>query len=80
MVLNGAGLMLHAVWEEIPLHYQGIKIDVFITMPNHIHGIIFLTDVGQNPVGAGPRACPKSILSSNGLRFHYRTWFIGLKL
>ncbi len=52
--LNDAGRMVQTVWDEIPSHYSGADIDVFIAMPNHIHGIIAI-------VGAGPRACPDSV-------------------
>lgn len=48
---TSAGEMVRTVWEEIPSHYPGVEIDQFVTMPNHIHGIIVI-------VGAGPRACP----------------------
>ncbi len=51
MVLNDAGHMIQAVWDQIPSHYQGVQTDAFVVMPNHIHGIVIL-------VGAGPRACP----------------------
>lgn len=27
-------------WHEIPNHYPHVELDVFIVMPNHIHGII----------------------------------------
>ena len=60
--LNDAGRMVQTVWDEIPSHYSGADIDVFIAMPNHIHGIIAI-------VGAGPRACPDSVEpQANGQR------------
>ncbi len=51
MNLNDAGKMLSATWGEIPAHYEGVEIDEFVVMPNHIHGIVTL-------VGATPRGCP----------------------
>ncbi len=51
MHLNSAGKMVRATWDDIPTHYDGVEIDQFAVMPNHIHGIVVL-------VGAGPRACP----------------------
>ena len=53
MILNGAGMMVQTVWDEIPSHYPGIEIDEFIVMPNHLHGIIII-------VGAAPRGRPGS--------------------
>jgi len=52
MRLSDAGRMVESVWIDIARHYSSVDIDAFVTMPNHIHGIIILG------VGAGPRACP----------------------
>jgi putative transposase len=55
MILNDAGIMTQTIWGEMPFHYKGIEIDEFVIMPNHVHGIVVI-----NNVGAGPRACPDS--------------------
>ncbi|MFC1564128.1 transposase [candidate division KSB1 bacterium] len=39
-------------WLEIPHHYQNVVLDEFIIMPNHVHGIIVITDSGTDYVGA----------------------------
>ena len=44
MILNSAGRMVQTIWEEIPKYYTGINIDVFQIMPNHVHGIIIITE------------------------------------
>ncbi|MCL2326263.1 MAG: transposase [Proteobacteria bacterium] len=50
------GEMVRSVWNEIPMHYDGVKTGEFVVMPNHIHAIIIIT---QSPVvEAGPCACP----------------------
>jgi len=54
--LSDAGQMVWVVWSELPAHYPGVDINMFIVMPNHVHGIVVLTGTGR--VGAGPRACP----------------------
>jgi REP-associated tyrosine transposase len=54
MILNDAGEMVQTVWNNLPNHYGHIKMDTFIIMPNHIHGIIALTNV----VGAGLKPAP----------------------
>ncbi len=36
------GLVAKKFWLEIPNHYPFIKLDEFIVMPNHIHGIIVI--------------------------------------
>jgi putative transposase len=42
-VLNDAGRMVQAVWEEIPMNYAGMDIDEFVVMPNHAHGILVVS-------------------------------------
>jgi putative transposase len=38
-------------WQEIRSHYAGVETDVFVVMPNHMHGILWLT--GEPAVEAG---------------------------
>lgn len=52
MVLNDAGRMIQTVWDAIPEHHPGIEIDAFVIMPNHIHGIIVITDVNASATSA----------------------------
>ena len=44
MVLNDAGKMVEKVWDAIPEQYPGIETDEFVVMPNHVHGILVITD------------------------------------
>ncbi len=47
MILNEYWKIAKQNWENILLHYDNVKIDEFIIMPNHIHWIIIII----NPVG-----------------------------
>ncbi len=40
IVLNKLGKIAKRCWEDIPKHFPFVKLDKFIIMPNHIHGII----------------------------------------
>ena len=51
MLLNDAGRMIDKTWDEIPVHYPGIELDVMQIMPNHLHGIIVVREVGTAPRG-----------------------------
>ena len=65
MGLNYAGRIVQSTWNELPDHYCGVDLDAFVVMPNHVHGIILLTDdatspqphplaeIASEPVGAG---------------------------
>jgi len=56
MRLNDAGRMVERWWRELNRKFPHIRTDVFVVMPNHIHGIIVIEPV--KPVGADPRVCP----------------------
>jgi putative transposase len=42
--LNQIGMLVKQTWDNLPTHYDGIDLDAFIVMPNHVHGIIILAD------------------------------------
>ena len=44
--LSGAGRIVQSIWEHLPIRYPNIQMDVFIVMPNHIHGIIMIVKDG----------------------------------
>jgi putative transposase len=46
MKLNECGEMVQQCWLEIPNHFPHVELDEFIIMPNHVHGILVITDVG----------------------------------
>ena len=59
MHLSEAGRLAQAVWEDLPHHYPHVQIDVWVIMPNHMHGIIILTEAQATiNVGAGLKPAP----------------------
>jgi len=42
MILNEIGLNAKKYWEEIPKHFSEIKLDKYIIMPDHVHGILII--------------------------------------
>ena len=53
MVFNRMGEIIHDCWVGLSGVYAKLMLDVFIVMPNHIHGIIILSDDHLKPVGSG---------------------------
>ena len=47
MILNDAGKMIKAQWVALPKRFPHVLLDEFIVMPNHIHGIIILTQLSD---------------------------------
>ena len=41
---DAAGRMVASARDEMPQLHRGMDSDVFVVMPNHIHGIIVITD------------------------------------
>jgi len=44
MRLNRLGVIADTAWYELRNHYPHVYLDSFIVMPNHVHGIIALTE------------------------------------
>jgi REP-associated tyrosine transposase len=42
MKLSDIGKIAFDCWMEIPKHFPFVKLDAFVIMPNHVHGIIII--------------------------------------
>ena len=65
MHLSEFGRLAQTTWEDLPRHYPHVRLDAWIVMPNHVHGIIVLTDVDDTPVGAGFKPAPTNNAGSS---------------
>lgn len=63
---NEFGEIVRKCWNDLPDHYPSVKLDAFVIMPNHIHGIIIIVDV--DGVGAGLK--PASTNTTNTPKRH----------
>jgi hypothetical protein len=58
MRVDALGMIAQECWGEIPVHFPNVDVDVFVVMPNHVHGIIFIHELNRAgtdtlpPVGA----------------------------
>lgn len=43
MQLNDVGIAAQTGWLSIPDHFPDVVLDAFVVMPNHIHGVFFIT-------------------------------------
>ncbi|HHS50226.1 MAG TPA: transposase [candidate division Zixibacteria bacterium] len=44
ITLSEYGKIAKQCWLDIPNHFTNVELDVFVIMPNHIHGILFLNE------------------------------------
>jgi len=70
ILLNGYGEIVRRTWYDLVNHVGGIKLDAFVVMPNHFHGIVVIgdIDVGTND-GAGlePARTDPNVPKQHGL-------------
>ena len=50
MVLSKFGLVAKQQWEKLPKRFPNIELGAYMIMPNHMHGIIVITD-GRGTAG-----------------------------
>src|SRR5215216_1696168 len=55
MVLTKYGLVAKQQWEKLPKRFPNIELGAFVIMPNHMHGIIVITDGSSSRDTAGKR-------------------------
>jgi putative transposase len=52
MRLNDVGQLAARLWHDMSVRFTDLDVDGFVVMPNHLHGILVLSDVGAPLVGA----------------------------
>jgi putative transposase len=46
---NRLGRIVESCWAAIPDHFPIVRLDAFVVMPNHVHGIVWLPRAGHAP-------------------------------
>jgi len=60
MILSQFGEIARDCWTSIPNHFPQVRIDAFVVMPDHVHGILVLRD-SETRVSAIGRMRPGSL-------------------
>jgi REP element-mobilizing transposase RayT len=68
-VLSPAGLLVRDLWHRISRDYPQIELSTFCLMPDHLHGLVRVTDRMEQPVGVAIRAFKSQCTSA--LRTHH---------
>jgi putative transposase len=56
MILSSAGERTLEIWEELPSRFPMVELDSFVIMPNHVHGVICLTNPASVTISTVLRA------------------------
>jgi hypothetical protein len=54
MRLNSLGYIAFTCWQAIPNHFPHVELDAFVIMPNHLHGILVISDILVGATQASP--------------------------
>ncbi|WP_343551307.1 hypothetical protein [Pantoea sp.] len=77
LVCSPIGIIAEQEWQALPTRIVGLRLDAFVVMPNHVHGILWLSEANKLSLAkiialfkAGvSRRCQQSIWQRN---FHER--------
>ena len=50
MRCNRLGDIVYTFWQRLPHRFHHIKVDAFVVMPNHLHGILMITEHGKKSI------------------------------
>ena len=50
MDLSPIGEIVRACWVEISNHFPGVNADIFVVMPNHVHGVLAIEERARRAV------------------------------
>lgn len=62
VALSQAGQIVHETWEALPHHYPHVVLDAWIIMPDHVHGLLWLTSEGERGEAGRPRPALSEIV------------------
>jgi REP element-mobilizing transposase RayT len=66
MQLSEIGKLANTYWIEIPNHFPFVKLDAFVVIPNHVHGIVIIGKPNGGQDGGRDVETPKLDVSTNG--------------
>ena len=59
--LSPYGGIVMNCWHDLVNHYARVELDAFVVMPNHVHGIIVLTDVDRRTAHSRSYGLPEIV-------------------
>lgn len=73
MLLNKYGEIVKECWDAIAGHFTDVETDEFVVMPNHIHGIITMSNVGAQFIAPfqKPTAEKQGVMAENPGAMNY---------
>ena len=66
--LSDIGKIAYDLWTTIPEHHTNIILDAYVVMPNHMHGIVFITDQPTIDMTHTSFAAHETRTQHNGMR------------
>jgi putative transposase len=54
MILNDFRTIANECWRAIPEHFPNVELGAYMIMPNHVHGIVVITNGGRGATYRAP--------------------------
>jgi putative transposase len=55
VIPNPAGIPVQSEWDALPRRFPSLELDAFVLMPNHVHGIVVITEETWTSADVDPR-------------------------
>jgi REP element-mobilizing transposase RayT len=68
-ILNEDGWLVYETWNRMALDYPAIRLSTLMIMPDHLHGIVRVTEHMEKPVGVPLRAFKSQVTSALRKRY-----------
>ena len=62
--LNEIGRIVKTCWADLPPHFPEVELDLYVVMPNHLHGIVTLLDTTDKPTANHTRPIVHTIVGA----------------
>ncbi len=68
MHLSSSGEIAHSIWSTMPKRFPNIELDLFVIMPNHMHGILVITAQSQGAMNCAPTSGMRNLTLGQMIR------------
>jgi len=46
--LSEVGIFVEGAWRSLPDHFFFVELDAYVIMPNHVHGILWISETPRD--------------------------------
>jgi len=65
VIPNRAGRLVQSEWDALPRRFPLLELDAFVLMPNHLHGVIVITEESWTDPAGDQFGCARGVRNPN---------------